>query len=63
MLNIFNTVKDRKLLPVVPIFNNANFPSVPWKSEINHIDTIDKLEQQGEYFDYKIKITKLKKEK
>ena len=63
MLNIFNTVKDRKLLPVVPIFNNANFPSVPWKSEINHIDTIDKLEQQGEYFDYKNKNNEAKKGK
>ena len=63
MLNIFNTVKDKKLLPVVPIFNNANFPSVPWKSEINHIDTIDKLEQQGEYFDYKNKNNEAKKGK
>ena len=63
MLNIFNTVKDRKLLPVVPIFNNANFPSVPWKSEINHIDTIEKLEQQGEYFDYKNKNNEAKKGK
>jgi P4 family phage/plasmid primase-like protien len=63
LLNIFNTVKDRKLLPVVPIFNNANFPSVPWKSEINHIDTIEKLEQQGEYFDYKNKNNEAKKGK
>ena len=63
MLNIFNTVKDRKLLPVVPIFNNTNFPSVPWKSEINHIDTIEKLEQQGEYFDYKNKNNEAKKGK
>lgn len=62
MLDIFNTVKDRKLLPVVPIFNNTNFPSVPWK-DANHIDNIEKLEAQGEHFQYKNKNNENKKGK
>lgn len=52
MLDIFNIVKDRNLLPIVPIFNYTNFPSVPWKDNRNHLDTIEKLESQEENFEY-----------
>ncbi len=52
LLEIFKTIKERSLFPIVPIFNNNNFPSVPWKDNKNHIDTIEKLESQGEYFEY-----------
>ena len=52
MLDIFNIVKDRNLLPIIPIFNYTNFPSVPWKDNKNHLDTIEKLESQEENFEY-----------
>ena len=63
MLKIFNIVKDKKLIPIVPIFNNTNFPSVPWKDNRNYLDSIDKLENQGEYFEYENKKKEAKKGK
>lgn len=55
MLEIFKIVKDRKLFPIVPVFNGQNRPSVSWKDDTYHIDNIEKLEAQGEYFSYKNK--------
>lgn len=63
MLKVFNIVKNKKLIPIVPIFNNTNFPSVPWKDDRNHLDSIDKLENQGEYFEYENKKKESKKGK
>ena len=63
MLDVFKEVKRKNLLPVVPIFFYNNKPSVQWKEETYHINTLEKLEQQEEYFSYKNKKGENKKQK
>lgn len=55
MLDIFKEVANKNLFPILPVFFHSNKPNVPWKEETYHIDTLEKIEQQGEYFKYKNK--------
>lgn len=52
MLKQFEVVASKKLLPIVPVFNYTNKPSVPWKKDINWIKDLKELNNQGEWFEY-----------
>ena len=61
MLKVFEVVKAKELIPVVPVFNYTNKPMVQWSKEENRIKTIEALEQQKEWFEYANKDGELKK--
>lgn len=52
MLKQFEVVASKKLLPIVPVFNYTNKPSVPWKKDTNWIKDLKELNNQGEWFEY-----------
>ncbi|MBP3930143.1 MAG: bifunctional DNA primase/polymerase, partial [Peptostreptococcaceae bacterium] len=63
MLQVFKTIASKELLPIVPVFNHTNKPSVPWKTDTNWIKDINDLEIQGEWFEYTNNNNEVKKNK
>ena len=63
MLQVFKTIASKELLPIVPVFNHTNKPSVPWKTDTNWIKDINDLEIQGEWFEYANNNNEVKKNK
>lgn len=63
MLKEFKVINDKELLPIVPVFNYTNKPTVPWKEEANRIKSLQELQNQGEWFEYNNKSNEPKRGK